>query len=247
MSKNLSNSVQKESTQVPVSGKAKKGSSESCQNMVATIEQQDCAKVVISCTEILKKIVSDSCKESNIYELVSLRAQEIQKDFISICVEKMKEQIRFYINNLRKEDMEKVEYLRKMNQDIHYNYRTLPSYKVVRYMLDRLNVGAKETDNYSFGFSSTVDGLKKIYKECYSIEINENVIYNRINNSVLRFKIEARERKLKELEEMCATWIKAGITKDQATLMNATLKDSTLSAYIDYLDLLENKNESKED
>lgn len=250
MSKNLSNSVQKESTQKTVSGKSKKGSSDSCQNQVATIEQKDCAKVVISCTDILKNIVSDARKECHFYSLVVSKADELQGEMISICIEKMKEQIRFYLKNMRNEDREKVEYLKKMNQDIRYNYRTLPSYKVVRYLLDRLNVGAKETNNFSFAYSSTIEGLKKAYKESFSFEINENVIYNRINNSVLRFKIEARERKLKELEEMCATWIQAGITREQAELMNKTLKDATLSAYIDYLDLLakkQNTDESKEE
>lgn len=243
MSKNLSTSVQKESTQKPVSGKAKRGSSESCQNMAATIEQQSCGKSVKSFSEMVNSLVSEAIFTTSKYDIFKA-IDSYENDLINTFIGLAESQLKDLLIALRKERNEKIEYLKMVNQPLKYDYKKLPSYKFVRAFRERLTRGSEETERFTFGYSSTSDGIQKTSKHLVSFETNNTVLQYRFTNSLLMLKKREKDIKLAELKSICESWINIGLTKEQAVEMNKTLNNPTLTSYIEYLDLISSDNKS---
>lgn len=245
MSKSIANQVLKESTQLPVSGKSKKGSSDSCQNQVAAIEQQTCETKTVSFSEMVNDLVeiSFACTSESI--LIGARnayEQQVIDKFISLAEAKTAD----LLVSLRKERNEKVEYLKLMNQPVKYDYKKLPSYKLVRSFRERLTKGCEETERFSFGYSSTIEGILRTSKPLVSFEDNKTALQYRFTNSLLMIKKREKEEKdaaeLAALESMCSDLLAAGVTKEQAITMNKHLNNPKLDACIKYYEKLEAKN-----
>lgn len=250
MSKNLSNQVQKESTQLPVSGKSKKGSSEICQNAVATIEQQSCGKSVKSFSEMVNSLVSEAIFTTSKYDIFKA-IDSYENDLINTFIGLAESQLKDLLISLRKERNEKIEYLKMMNQPLKYDYKKLPSYKFVRAFRDRLTKGSEETEKFAFGYSSTSDGIQENHKHLVSFDTNNTILQYRFTNSLLMLKKREKEEKdaaeLAALESMCSDLLAAGVTKEQAITMNKHLNNPKLDACIKYYEKLDEKNTIIED
>ena len=233
----LSASAQKESTQKPVSGKGVKGSSDSVQNQIATIEKESCETKKVSFSDIVSECVDKAYNETPKNGITAAFRNyeiELKTNFIA----NIKDRMTLLLIVLRKERNAHVAFLKQTNKPINYDYRRLPSYKFVKALRVRLDKGAKETDNFDFAWSSTSSGLVKSYRDVIRFEEDRIALQYRFTNSLLHLKESEKQEKLAQLRAICDKWIQIGITKEQAVTMNETLKDSTIASYIEYLDLL---------
>lgn len=237
MSKNLTNQVQRESTVKPVSGKVEKGSSESCQNKVATIEKESCVEKKVSFSDLVTECVNQAFNNTP-HSVLSSAIDAWENKVISEFEEQLKTKLNDLLIELRKERNEKVEFLRLNNQPIKYDYKRLPSYKFVKAFRTRLSKGKSETDGFTFGYKSTEFGIMKTYKGLIDYSVNRSVLQYRFTNSLLMLKQHEREQKMAELKAICEDWLNLNISKEQAVAMNKVMNNSTLTAYIEYLDLL---------